>query len=147
MWFSSSELILGAGRFRLSSESLTFSPQLDYGLNEPFLRVFILSYVKLLSDSPLESYGVKPHHVFTRFVRLLVNHDLRDTIKRFAGLSNELLSSEFVTGGDSTHRVFVTGFSDTPVFREYHEWFRTGRPDLLQFLLSFCLFGKKTCLR
>jgi hypothetical protein len=32
---------------------------------------------------------------------------------------------------------------DTPVFKEYLEWLRTGRPELLKFVLSFLLFGKK----
>lgn len=143
MWFRGSTLVLGQGSFRLSSDELKFSPQLHYGENEGFLKTFVLAYVKLLSDSPLEPFGVKPLQVYKRFVRCLTTQDLRSTIKRFSGLCNELMSSEFVTGGESSQRLFILAFKDTPVFKEYHEWYRTGRPDLCRFLLSFLLFGKK----
>lgn len=134
---------LGQGSFRLSSDDLKFSPQLKYGENESFLKTFVLSYVKLLSDSPLESFGVKPIQVYHRHIHRLTTEDLRLIIKDYSNLCNMLMSSEHVTGGDTTRRVFILAFKNTPVFREYHEWYRTGRPDLLQFLLTFLLFGKK----
>lgn len=129
---------------RISTEDIVFPPEFEYGENSEFLKFFVLSYIKLLCDSPLkESHGPKPKHVIAAFYRLLTNTRLDKTIKLFSGYSHEILSNEYSTGGDSSTRVFHEFMIDTPIFKEYHTWLKTGQPELLKFILSFLLFGKK----
>lgn len=135
---------LNSGTLSISTKDVSFPPEFNYGDNEEFLRFFVLAYVKLLCDSPLyESHGAKPNSVFNNFVKLLTSSHLSNTIKLFSGYANTILENEYGTGGDSTTRVFHTFMIDTPVFKEYHLWINTGRPELLQFVLTFLLFGKK----
>lgn len=137
-----SEVVFEHGAIRISSDSISFPSEFNYGVNEPFLRVFVLSYVKFLCDSPFESTSPKPLKAKMKFLKLLVSSDLRVLIKRFSALADRILTEEFSTGGeDST--VFISEMKDTPLFYEYHHWYLTRRPDLLKYILSFLRFGKK----
>ena len=138
------ELRLGSNGPRISTSDVVFPPEFGYGKNTEFLKFFVLSYTKLLCDSPLkESHGDKPAAVYASFFRRLCSERLDYTIKLFSGYSHEILSNEYSTGGDSSTRVFHDFMRDTPVFKEYHTWIKTGQPELLKFILSFLLFGKK----
>lgn len=138
------ELRLDFNGLRISTDDVVFPPEFQYGENSEFLKFFVLSYMKLLCDSPLnESHGDKPVNVYASFFRRLRDTRLDVTIKLFAGYSHELLVNEYATGGDSSTRVFHDFMKDTPIFREYLEWIKTGRPELLTFVLSFLLWGKK----
>jgi hypothetical protein len=123
---------------------VVFPPEFGYGDNEDFLKYFVLSYTKLLCDSPLKDRcGDKPAHLYASFLRRLQGERLDIIIKRFSGYANVLLENEYSTGGDSSTRVFHEFMKDTPVFKEYLTWIRTGQPELLKFVLSFLLYGKK----
>lgn len=144
MSYRGATLRLNNGRASISTADVHFPLELGYGENTEFLRFFVLAYTKLLCDSPLkESHGDKPVKVYFNFLKKLTSTHLAETIKLYASYSHEILSNEYATGGDSTTRVFHSFMLDTPVFKEYHTWLRTGRPELLKFVLSFLLFGKK----
>lgn len=135
---------LNSGNHPISTDDILFPQELNYGDNEEFLRFFVLAYLKLLCDSPLfESHGAKPRKVIRDFQWLLTNIHLSNTIKLFSSYAHTILSSEYGTGGDSTTRVFHPFMIDTPVFKEYHLWMNTGRPELLRYVLTFLTFGKK----
>lgn len=144
MPYRGSTLILDNGRIRITSDSIVFPPELAYGSNEEFIKMFVLTYTKFLSDSPLFSEcGDKPVRLYTHFLRTLTNEHVSAVIKRYSSLSNELLQGSYTTGDESSTRFFVPGMKDTPVFKEYLTWYKTGRPELLKYVNSFLLFGKK----
>lgn len=143
MPYRGATLHLDGGRIRISTDSITFPSRFEYGENTEFLKFFVLSYVKLLCDSPLEVSGPKPLRTFIKFYKLLTTDHIKDVIKTFSGYSDTILSSEYSTGGDSSTRVFHEFMKDTPIFKEYLTWLRTGQPELLQYILSFLRFGKK----
>jgi len=135
---------LRGGSLRFSTRDVVFPPEFEYGNNVDFLKFFVLSYIKLLCDSPLkESHGDKPASVYAYFLRRLQNVRLDITIKLFSGYAFTILENEYGTGGDSSTRVYHEFMKDTPIFKEYLTWIRTGQPELLKFVLSFLLFGKK----
>lgn len=137
-------LLLDSGRRSISTGDVRFCPKVNYGENEEFIRLFVLTYVKLLCDSPLRTTdGDKPLRLYLSFLDMLCKNHVRETIRRFSGLSHELLSSQYVTGDDTTTGVFIDAMKDTPVFKEYLTWHRTRRPDLLKYLVTFLTFGKK----
>jgi len=61
----------------------------------------------------------------------------------YADLADELMREAELYGTGSLTGTWIDEFRETPVFREYHKFYQTGDPMLLQFLLSFLLFGKK----
>jgi hypothetical protein len=129
----------------ISTEDITFRPELSYGVNEHFVKVFILSYVKLLSDSPLHlgPASDKPKRLYLKFFRTLVDSNISQLISKFSDYSNQILKLEYSVGVGSTIRVFHDFMKDTPIFKEYLTWYRTGDPVLLKYILSFLRFGKK----
>jgi len=143
MTYRGALLRLDGGRFVISTESFTFPREFDYGENADFLKVFIFSYVKFLTDSPLEQSSSKPLRVMKKFLYRLINEPIKETIKLFSGYADQILSNEFGSGSDSSIRVFHDFMRDTPIFKEYHQWIMTGRPELLKYVLSFLRFGKK----
>jgi hypothetical protein len=115
--------------------------EFKYGKNEYFIKVFILSYLKFLDDSPLDS--LKPLIVYKRFLKELTTNHIAVSIKKFASLADNILSNEFATGSDSSTRVYLPAMKKTPIFKEYLSWLKTGSPETLKYILSFLRFGKK----
>lgn len=137
-------LLLEGGSFRISTEGITFRPEFNYGQNAHFIKVFILTYVRFLSDSPLRSrYGEKPLRTFKRFFHHLLDSNIRDVIKDYSQKADRLLFNEYSTGPDASKRVFDDSMKDTPIFKEYLEWINTGNTEILTYILSFLRFGKK----
>jgi len=130
-------------KFEISIEDVKLRKEFNYGENDHMLRIFILTYVKFLSDSPLESSSRKPLKVYKKFFYELINKPIVDTIRRFSKLSDELLRNSYSTEDGSTIRPFISGMIDTPIFREYHEWQKSGDAKILTYVLSFLRFGKK----
>lgn len=141
--YQGASLLLGGGSKTISTSSITFPLEFGYGTNTDFLKVFVLSYAKLLCDSPLETASPKPVHVITRFLKRLVTVRLDETIKLFSGYSHVLLKTQHATGSESSIRPFYDPMLDTPIAREYITWHRTGRPELFRYIISFLTFGKK----
>lgn len=137
-------LLLNAGAIRISTDDIRFPPELSYGENEHFLKVFVLTYVRFLSDSPLRrSHGEKPVRTFLRFLKYLTGSHLRDIIKDYSLKSDRILSSSYSVGRDASIRVFDESMKDTPVFKEYLHWYNTGDIEVGKYVLSFLRFGKK----
>jgi len=142
VFYRGGTLLLCGGKFSISTDSLSLKPEFEYGNNEQAVKLFILAYVKLLCDSPLEPTSARPLRSYKKFLGLLLDINIKDTIKRFSNLSHLLLSSSYVTGVVSTDDLYPM-FKDTPIFSEFHSWVKSGRPELLKFMLTFLLFGKK----
>jgi hypothetical protein len=143
-------LRLAGGSKTISTSSISFPPEFGYGNNEAFLKVFVLSYAKFLCDSPLEPLMPKPAHVITRFLKRLLTTRLDLVIKEFSGYSHKILQGEHhllanqeYEGGLVSIHPFHEFMLDTPIAREYITWYRTGRPELFKFIISFLTFGKK----
>jgi hypothetical protein len=147
MSYRGAKLLLDSGRITISSDSISFPHEFRYGINTDFLKVFVLSYAKLLCDSPLrDDIGDKPIRVYYSFIKYLTTIPLTGKdgiISLYSGYADKILSNEYVTGGDSTIGIFHDFMLDTPIAREYITWYRTRRPKLLRYILSFLRFGKK----
>lgn len=144
MPYSGASLRSAGSRVCITTDDIAFPPQLKYGANKDFIKFFILSYLKLLDDSPLNTpFSFKPSKVYWKFLKELRDTHVSVTIKKYSGYSHEILSDEYSTGGDTSTRVFHDFMIDTPVFKEYHTWIKTGRPELLRYVQTFLLFGKK----
>lgn len=111
--------------------------------NASLVKHFLSSWVALLYDSPLDARSHKPSKLLRKFLNGILRDGLLDTIKRYSGLADAVLKSQHLYGSIDLTNQWVEGFKDTPIFKEYHTFFMTGDPNLLRFILSFCLFGKK----
>lgn len=108
--------------------------------NKAVLSFTCGAWCSLLGDSP---FDVKPNHVIHKFCKRLEN-DTRTTIRLFAQLASDLSNSVRLDGnGGIIIDSFINEFSDTPVFREYLIFTRTGSIRAFAFLMSFLSFGKK----
>lgn len=112
--------------------------------NAAYAADALVAWFTLLSDSPLRfSLPGKPSRVYRRFARDCFSKPLVETIKGYSRLADRLLSLEAIHHEGSVERVFIEDFIGTPVFKEYHEFFKTGNAVILRFLVSFCVFLKK----
>lgn len=110
-----------------------------YTVNRFNVSLLCVSWTSLLADSPL---GLKPCDVIHKFSINLEN-DVFATVAKFADLAHALTKSLKHVEGGVIIEPFLPEMKDTPVFREYLTFTRTQDPILLQYLLSFLLFGKK----
>lgn len=103
--------------------------------------LLIESWVALLADS--SSYcGLKPNWVYRKFRRALCL-DLLGEIRKLSDLADGLISHLRHTDEGTSIGPFSHGFLKTPIAKEYIEFTRKPKASSLQFLLSFCYFGKK----
>jgi len=143
---------------RITASDAVFSASLSAGEVDTLCREFqgtkrgivshfFLSWVSLLYDSPLNSRKLKPARCFYELKKQLLKFGLTETIRLYSHLADLLMLSSHETGSIAFTRQWVSEFEDTPVFREYHEYFKTDDACLATYLLSFCLFGKKLKLQ
>lgn len=105
-----------------------------------------LSWFNLLGSSPVDAD--KPYRVCSSFYRdLSWGLGLKKIIQEYKALGNDLLQG-LLTPREGEHRVQYTDplfrrFAATPVFREYRAFVRTGNPEILGFLTTFLMYGKK----
>lgn len=111
--------------------------------NGALVRHFLTSWLALLYDSPLDAASLKPVRLIRRFIKRIVGDGLLTTIKRFSDLADQLMNSQGLYGSIDFTNQWVEGFKDTPIFKEYLAFYRTGDPVLFRYILSFSLFGKK----
>jgi len=115
-----------------------------YQHNRYNAALLVSAWSSLLADSPL---GLKPRKVVDRFVKKL-EHDLFEVIPIYSELGHRLSKncSISTTGpeGDKIILSYLKDFEKTPVFPEYLAFYRTRDPSILKYLLTFCLFGKKS---
>jgi len=130
---------LGMRRFVIDSSYFSSMSERDRA-NQQSCSLLISSYLTLLADSPLGSN--KPPLVYHKFLREFQIHGVKETIIRFTSLAHELVSS--VHGRNPTSiGGFIDGFKDTPVFKEYLSFYRTGNVALVRWIYTFLSFGKK----
>lgn len=104
---------------------------------------FIVAWIGLLEDSPLVStQGSKPRRLVRKFLADVLSRPILDTVLRYAALGDALVSSPVDLPHGSEKGPWID-FNDTPIFKEYHEWHRTGNALVFKFVLSFLWFGKK----
>lgn len=117
----------------------------DDGRNATNIALLIDAWTCLVADSPLNSSTAseKPLRTFRIFRRWLLAGPLLEKVKLLSSYADRIVSTMTLTGADTYTGEFVTEMRDTPIFREYHTWFRTGDPRLLAYILSFLWFGKK----
>jgi len=132
------------GDVRISVDASTVS-HLDTsagGENIDKILALLNCWISILADSPLNSgrRSEKPPRVFRHFVKEFLETPLLTTIRRYSGLADRLLT--LPTQLSSTGE-FIPEFRDTPIFKEYHEWYKSGSAELFQYLLTFCIFAKK----
>lgn len=111
---------------------------------------FALSWVAILADSPLnEVNGYKPRRQYNALLRALMLEGAHALILRFSDLAYRLIDScDYATlvydeRVGSTTFAYIPEFQDTPVFKEYQRFRQTEDPELLEYLLTFLLFGRK----
>lgn len=115
--------------------------------NSVYIADVFSCWIALLADSPLTiTHGQKPKRVFANFLKRIVNSPFLETVNRFASLADDLLAGMHQYGEGSTTGPFLRDFLDTPITKEYLEFFRTGNPDILKFILSFLYFPKKAVI-
>ena len=114
-------------------------------VNLDIIQAFLESWMCLLADSPLNetSKSAKPRKAFRHWFAELISRPLKDTIVSYASLAHRLVSTPTMYGSGSSTGDWIPEFADTPVFREYHYWYRTGDPVVLGYLYTFLNFGKK----
>jgi hypothetical protein len=127
--------------FTLSEKDIS----VRYGAENKHLAYSITSYLALLGDSPLHlaSNGFKkPRRLYREFIAELLD-DLKGTVLRYSDLYDQIVKSTTLMGSGSLQGEFVPGMIATPIFREYHVWFKTGDPQLFSYISTFLLFLKK----
>jgi len=111
--------------------------------NVRLVRHFLTCWLALLYDSPLSPNGYKPALLGRRLLKVVFRDGLLATIRFYSALADEFMLSQGLYGSADFTNQWVKGFRATPIFREYHQFFKCGDPVLARYILSFCLFGKK----
>jgi len=110
--------------------------------NLELISLFVSSWITLLSDSPLEPEK-KPYQLYRRFLNRLRRDGLKATILAFSDLAHLLVSQHSNMGSAALIGDWIDDFRDTPVFYEYHHYYQSENPSILDFLYTFLNFGKK----
>lgn len=108
--------------------------------NSALISAFADAYRSLLSSSPIDCQ--KPDKLIRRFHRDVLT-DARGYVAKMSSLADMLMQSCIRTSDHTLTGEFLNGMKDTPVFREYLHFYKTGDSGTLKFLLSFLMFGKK----
>lgn len=130
--------------------------------NVPQIALLLGSWIALLADSPLDKlhHTEKPARVARRFRSWLITGPLVKKVKLLSTLADLMMETSYQTGQDAVTGIFLDheyleqmqipdrdllpqGIMTLPIFKEYLTWFRTGDPQLAQYLLTFLLWGKK----
>jgi hypothetical protein len=101
---------------------------------------FVLSWLELISDSPL---GTKPRRTYANFLKKAYS-SVKDLVLQYSDLSHKLVSNMTLMGSGTLIGEWIgDDFKDTPVFYEYARLYHTGDLSLLGYLYTFLNFGKK----
>lgn len=112
--------------------------------NRETVKVFLCSWLALLSDSPLDSeHGPKPKRLFSSFLKEIRTSGFKPTVLRYSDLAHRLASQAYLYGTSSFNDEFIDEFKDSPIFREYHQYYKSEDPSLFRYIYTFLTFGKK----
>jgi len=114
-------------------------------MNVAQIAMLITTWCCLLVDSPLERsrHQEKPDRVILKFKHWLISGPILKRVRDLSDLSDLILESSVRTSEFTKTGEFIEPMKDTPIFREYLHWFRTGDPLTLQYILTFLRWGKK----
>jgi len=127
----------------LAEKPFATQPLVHHGENQTIVDYCTVAWTSLLGDSPIKN-SLKPKSVITKFIWSLRN-DFFGVLRSYADLSAALIISikRGAKGSDVIIDDFLLAFKDTPIFREYHEYYKSHDSALLRYILSFLNFGKK----
>lgn len=126
------------------SPSLLVSSGVCDELNATYVSVLLSAWTSLLFDSPLNSScGIKPFKVVNAFYKDVMSRPIGETVRKYAKHFDDIASSAYLSGASPLTGDFLGDMRYTPVFKEYHTYFRTGDRRICTYLLSFFRFGKK----
>lgn len=108
--------------------------------NKETVTLLVAGLLTLLADSPLGPD--KPPSLYSKFLRDLQREGVKATVIRFTNLAHTLVSQMRGHQAPSIG-AWIEGFRDTPVFKEYHHFYRTGNVKVVRWLYTFLSFGKK----
>jgi len=98
------------------------------------------AWLALLMDSPVD--GLKTNRQGWRFVKMLTR-GYTSVVRSFSILGDDLCRSLLSDDFGSSRLALHKAFARTPIFREYHYFWKTGDMEALQYILSFLWFAKK----
>lgn len=142
------KVLTGRSNVLTSKEYRTFPADLEKnGCPQSFAinaAILVSMWVAILADSPLtDELGYKPVRLVDTFHKYLLTNPITGVIRHFASLSDELLDNIEGTANHGYIIHWLSDFRDTPIFKEYHEFVRTGDPELLAYILTFLQLGKR----
>lgn len=113
-----------------------------HGDNINTVELVCVTYLSLLADSPLFLRRPRDYKSFAK--QLMA--DYRGVIAHNAKLADRLLSTLERDDQHPGHisAPYLVEFQKTPIYREYLEFYRSGNPELLQYILTFLWWGKKS---
>jgi hypothetical protein len=98
----------------------------------------------LLDDSPLvATSGRKPLRVYREFFTELTCNPIKETVLKLAAYADKILTESYLTGSDPENGSFIEEIRQTPIFKEYHLFWRSSDPRLAKYILTFLRFLKK----
>lgn len=140
-------IVTSRGRldFSVSDAELSRMDTDSKGRNRETIRFLVYAYLSLLADSPLNSTAVsdKPPSVFRDFFRSMTSRPIREMVVEYADLAQRIVSTTVLEPDGPTTGTFLPEMRSLPIFREYHTWYKTADPRLLQYVYTFLNFGKK----
>jgi len=135
----------GSLRFTIEESEVIHLDTSKRKKNVKIIALLLESWMCLLADSPLNAgrRSQKPAREFAHFKRDFLVGPLKDFVLAYASYSHSIVSSTLLMGSGSVTGDWIPEMKNTPVFKEYLEWYRTGDPVMLQFVYTFLNFGKK----
>jgi len=99
------------------------------------------AWTTLIADTPFGA-STKTRRQYRKFFYEFLD-DALSIIDGYSKLADRLMKTLVYTEGSVSITEFLIEFKDTPIFYEYLKFYRSLDVDLLRFILSFLLFGKK----
>lgn len=103
------------------------------------IDVYVRGFIALLQDSPIDK---KPLKVLVEVLKTMFTHGLLTFIGELAHISDLVLKMHSISG-TTDHTEVLTLSKKFPFYREILSYSRSEDPELLRYLLSVLLFGKK----
>lgn len=136
-------LVTSTGHFDVKIDDDLMSRMGVTKMNYESTKLFVSSWLTLLSDSPLDPTN-KPKRLYQRFINQMCADGLQKTVVGFTGIAHNFVSQHTLMGSDPERGLWLGDtFKSTPVFFEYSRYYQTGDLSLLAYLYSFLNFGKK----
>lgn len=135
----------GPFRFTIEEDEVIHLDTTGRRTNVKTIVLLLESWMCLLADSPLNDgrRSRKPNRVFADFRRDFKRGPLKDFVLSYSTLAHQIVSSTTVCGSGTLTGDWIPGMKDTPVFKEYLHWYKTGDLPCLRYVYTFLNFGKK----